>query len=217
MCGVSMLRMRLPPRSRTVSAPSGSGARSARSLIETMQPIAVCATFASGAAARKRFIEPHSSDSRWPNVIHRSLSSGVTVATAALTEGNIARGPVWNNNGWSASTRNWLNVKPVGPMSETKVDRRKMRSAISSTWVSMTCVSLQRKRIAEDTGAGQATGENADELHGVDVDMFAVDALTELATGGPLEHKLGKVAVDLRPFRDDVGDEPSGVIGGAGA
>ena len=60
--------------------PSGPGGRSARSLIDTMQPSAVWATCASGAAARNRFIAPHSSASRWPNVIQRNRSSGITVA-----------------------------------------------------------------------------------------------------------------------------------------
>ena len=60
------------------------------------------------------FIEPHSSDSTWPNVIQRSDSTGTTVATASATSGNIPRGPVWNSSGWSARTRNWLNVKPAG-------------------------------------------------------------------------------------------------------
>ena len=89
-----------------MSGPSGSGSRSARSLIDTMQPSASWATFASGAAARNRFIAPHSSASRWPNVIQRRRSTGVTVAIAADTEGNIARRPVWKSRGSSASTRN---------------------------------------------------------------------------------------------------------------
>ena len=89
-----------------------------------MQPSALWAICAFGAAARNRFMAPHSSDSRWPNVIQRSRSMGITVATASDTSGNIARGPVWKISGSSASTRNWLKVKPVGPMSGTKVDRR---------------------------------------------------------------------------------------------
>ena len=123
-CGVSMLRMRRPPRSKEPSGAIGTGGRSARSLIDTMHPIAVWATCAFGAAARKRFIAPHSSASRWPNMIQRSRSSGITEAMASDTTGNMARGPVWKMAGSSASMRNWLNVKPVGPMSGTNVDSR---------------------------------------------------------------------------------------------
>ena len=57
-------------------------------------------------------------------MIQRSRSSGTTDATASDTDGNMPRGPVWKMAGSSASMRNWLNVKPVGPMSGTKVDRR---------------------------------------------------------------------------------------------
>ena len=71
------------------------------------------------------FIEPHSSDSTWPNVIQRSDSTGTTRATASATSGNMARGPVWNSSGSSASIRNWLKLKPSGgATSGTKVERR---------------------------------------------------------------------------------------------
>ena len=89
-----------------------------------MQPTAPCATCALGAAARNSFIAPHSSASKWPNMIQRSRSTGITVAIASDTIGNIWRRPVWNSSGSSASTRNWLNVKPVGPMSGTSVQMR---------------------------------------------------------------------------------------------
>jgi len=56
---------------------------------------------------------------------------------ASETDGNITRGPVWKMAGSSASMRNWLNVNPAGPMSGTSVERRKIRSAISSMRVSM--------------------------------------------------------------------------------
>ena len=36
----------------------------------------------------------------------------------------MPRGPVWKMAGSSASIRNWLKVKPVGPMSGTNVDSR---------------------------------------------------------------------------------------------
>ena len=67
---------------------------------------------------------PHSSASRCPKVIHRSRSTGTTVEIASDTSGNIPRWPVWKRRGSSASTRNWLKVKPVGPTSGTKVERR---------------------------------------------------------------------------------------------
>ena len=67
--------------------------------------------------------------------------------------------------------------------------------------------------MAEDPGAGQATGEGADEVEGVDLDAFAVDALAELAAGGTVEHELERLAVDAGPLGDDVGDEAAVVIG----
>ena len=68
--------------------------------------------------------------------------------------------------------------------------------------------------MAEDAGAGQATGEGADEVEGVDLDAFAVDALAELPAGGTVEHELEGLAVDIGPFGDDVGDQAAVVIGG---
>jgi hypothetical protein len=56
--------------------------------------------------------------------------------------------------------------------------------------------------VAEDTRAGQATGEGADEVDGVDLDAFAVDPLAELAAGGPLEHEVERLAVDGGPLGD---------------
>ena len=67
---------------------------------------------------------------------------------------------------------------------------------------------------AEDAGSGQATGEGADEVEGVDLDAFAADALGELPAGGAVEHELEGLAVDVGPFGDDVGDEPAVVVGG---
>ena len=68
--------------------------------------------------------------------------------------------------------------------------------------------------MAEDAGAGQATGEDTDEVDGVDLDALAVDALAELAAGGALEHELERLAVDRGPLGDDVGDEATVVLGG---
>ena len=45
--------------------------------------------------------------------------------TASDTSGNSARIPVWNRNGCSSRTRNWLNVKPAGgAISSTQVESR---------------------------------------------------------------------------------------------
>src|SRR5712691_11822780 len=89
-----------------------------------------------------------------------------------------------------------------------------MRSAISSTRVSMVMPPSERQRVAEDAGAGQAAGQGADEVEGVDLDAFAVVALAELAAGGTFEHELERLAVDRCPLRDDVADEAAVVVGG---
>ena len=70
------------------------------------------------------FMEPHSSASMWPKVIHRTDSTGTTVATASATSGNMARGPVWKSSGSSAAIRNWLKVNPSGLTAGTKVEIR---------------------------------------------------------------------------------------------
>jgi hypothetical protein len=94
------------------------------SFSDTMQPRAPKVTWLSGAAVSHMFIEPHSSDSTWPNEIQRSDSTGVTVATASATRGNRPRGPQWNRSGSSAVTRNWLKVKPPGATSGRQVEMR---------------------------------------------------------------------------------------------
>ena len=123
-CGVEICRTRFPPRSITSPSSSARGGRSQRSFSETSHPRAPNATWLSGAAASHMFIDPHSSASTWPNVIHRRDSTGSTLATASATSGNIPRGPVWNRSGSSAATRNWLKVKPSGLTSGTKVEIR---------------------------------------------------------------------------------------------
>ena len=70
------------------------------------------------------------------------------------------------------------------------------------------------KRIGEDTGAGQATGHDTDEVKGVDLDAFASGALAELAAGGSFQDELERLAVDAGPFSYDVGDEATIVVGG---
>jgi hypothetical protein len=69
----------------------------------------------------QEFMDPHSSASTWPKVIHRSRPIGTTRSTAADTSGNSERSPVWNNSGSSASIKNWLNMKSA---SLTYVDSR---------------------------------------------------------------------------------------------
>ena len=60
-------------------------------------------------------------------------------------------------------------------------------------------VSLEGEGVAEEAGAGEAAGERADELDGVDLDSFAVDALGELSSGRAFEHQVEGLTVD-RPF-----------------
>ena len=49
---------------------------------------------------------------------------GTMEAMALARSVKAARWPVWKTKGWSSSMRYWLKVKPVGPMSGTKVDSR---------------------------------------------------------------------------------------------
>jgi hypothetical protein len=79
-CGVSRCRTRLPPKSSTSPSTIARGGRSAISLSETLQPTTPWATCALGAAARKSFMEPHSSDSTWPKVIHRRMDKDLAKA-----------------------------------------------------------------------------------------------------------------------------------------
>src|SRR3954449_6061284 len=93
-----------------------------------------------------------------------------------------------------------------------------MWSAISSTVVSMCGLLVEwwseREWVVEDAGAGDATRQSADEVDGIDLHAFAVDAFGELAAGGSFEHELEWLVVDVRPLGDDVGDESAVVIGG---
>jgi hypothetical protein len=70
-----------------------------------MQAVMPCATVAAGATPSHWFIEPHSSDSTWPNEIQRRRSSGMIRRTASEIGWNRPRGPVWNRSGSSASIR----------------------------------------------------------------------------------------------------------------
>ena len=89
-----------------------------------MQPSGLKATVAFGAAASHWFIEPHSSDSTWPKLTQRSLSTSMTLPTASDTSGKSWRAPVWKSIGSSPSIRYWLKVKPPGATSGMTVARR---------------------------------------------------------------------------------------------
>lgn len=65
---------------------------------------------------------------------------------------------------------------------------------------------LERKRVAKNPGAGQAPGQRADDVEGVDFDTFSVEALGELAAGRTVEHEFEWLTVDPSPLGDDVGD-----------
>jgi hypothetical protein len=47
---------------------------------------------------------PHSSTSKWLQLIHRSVAGSISVATASRTSGNMHRIPVWNSSGSSSLT-----------------------------------------------------------------------------------------------------------------
>lgn len=68
--------------------------------------------------------------------------------------------------------------------------------------------------MGEDAGAGKAAAERGDEVNGVDLDSFAAIALAELAAGGAFEDELERLAVDGRPFGDEVGHQAAVVVGG---
>src|SRR5258706_9234249 len=72
----------------------------------------------------------------------------------------------------------------------------------------------ERKRVGENSGAGLATGQDANELDGIDLDAFAVDPLAVLPAGGALEHKFERFPMNRPPFGDDVSYEPAVVLGG---
>ena len=54
---------------------------------------------------------------------------------ASLTTGNSWRGPVWNSNGSSSTSRYWLKLKAWPPGRSIGVLMRKMPPAISWTLV----------------------------------------------------------------------------------
>ena len=175
----------------------------------------MCATCASGAAARNRFIAPHSSDSTWPNVIQRNRSTGITVAMADDTDGNIARGPGVEQQRLVGVDQEL--VEREAGRADVGHERRQAEDAVGD----LVDVGFHGgssfqsgSGLAEDAGAGEATGQDADEVDGVDVDALAADAVAELAAGRALEHELERLAVDRRPLGDDVGDEAAVVVGG---
>jgi len=60
--------------------------------------------------ASQSFIEPDSSASTCPKLIHRKDSAGSTVATAPNTNGKRLRKPVWKSRGSSPVMRYCLNA-----------------------------------------------------------------------------------------------------------
>ena len=172
-CGVSIQRTRLPPRSMTSPSASARGGRSARSFERhhaprscRARPAPAAPPAASCSSTRTR------PTSTWPNVIQRSVSTGMIRPTASDTDGKSPRDPVWNSSGSSATTRYWLKRMPA---SGTKVEIRWIPSAISVVVVSMSApfrssgASTEGKLVREQAGAGAAAREHADELDRVDL------------------------------------------------
>src|SRR3954451_12578190 len=95
-----------------------------------------------------------------------------------------------------------------------------MPSAISVTSVmglllgAQSASDSQRKCVGEDTGAGTAAGERADEVEGVELDALTAATLAEGTPRGAGEQELERLPVDPGPFDDQVGDEPPVVVGG---
>ena len=67
--------------------------------------------------------------------------------------------------------------------------------------------------MAEYAAGLLTTGERADEIDGVDLDVLATVALAEGPAGRAVEHELERLAVERGPFGDDVGDQPAVVVG----
>ena len=83
------------------------------SLSDTSQPSAPKATWLSGAAASHMFIEPDSSASTWPKLIHRSDSTGTTVPPPRRRAGT-ARAPVWKSSGSSPRDEELVEREALG-------------------------------------------------------------------------------------------------------
>src|SRR5688572_11818493 len=199
----------------SITSPSARarGARSQRSLSDTMQPSAPWATWLFGAAASQMFIAPHSSASTWPNVIQRSDSTGTTLAIASATSGNRPRAPVWKMSGSSPTTRNWLNVKPTGVTSGTQVEMRKMPSLISSMVVVNGSMPRRRSVAAAAVQSGLNDPAQVTFDRGVRAVQPGPDVAIQRRTR--LGKRLGELG-DRRP--DGTRDvEPRPLGGGGGA
>jgi len=68
-------------------------------------------------------------------------------------------------------------------------------------------ISLSKwKGMAEDTGASEAAGQRADEVEGVDLDAFAVDAIGPFCRDLPGGHEKSRPHVPgLRPLQNGAG------------
>src|SRR3984957_3339687 len=71
---------------------------------------------------------------------------------------------------------------------------------------------LQGQRVAEHAAAWPAAGQRADEVDGGDLHVVAVMPVAEGAAGRPVKHQVERLAVELRPFGYDVGDQPAVVV-----
>ena len=193
------------------------GGRSARSLSDTMQASPPCTTSAFGASARNWFIAPHSSASTWAKEIHRRSSSGIERGDRGSdTSGYSWRMPVWNRNGSSSRTRNWLNVNPPGATSGTRVESRKMSGAISSIVVCMVGLfvgrrpgAATRRHMTDPAGARRAIPDLRP--------LFARPLLVERRVGRSGEaHRQGR-RLGPAPHAELGEDAADVVLGGLGA
>ena len=66
---------------------------------------------ACGAAASHSLSAPHSSTSKWLQLIQRSCAGSISFATASRTSGNIPRMPVWNSSGSSSLIEEVIELK----------------------------------------------------------------------------------------------------------
>src|SRR5438105_11809222 len=83
----------------------------------------------------------------------------------------------------------------------------------SFRWWSLWRVGSQGQRVAHHAVAGKSSAERADEVERVHLDVFAAVALAERAAGSAGQVQVERLAVELCPLPDDVGDEASVVDG----
>ena len=104
-CGVGTNRYLCRPVSMTSSLARPRGGRSAKSSMLTAAPTWLQIACACGATASHSFRAPHSSTSKWLQLIQRSAAGSISLATASRTSGNIRRIPVWKSSGSSSLIR----------------------------------------------------------------------------------------------------------------